>query len=243
MSISYIIASYGGRDHLSNRHYSEYVLQLHFIHLIKAVSVQRDLVKEVILVIPPVLEPFEKYYDIPGWKEKLTAIGVDLVCVDYIGTNKFHSYDQWIQGCNVARGDYFILIEDDYSLDPDSPNSLKDLVQCYNEMFPDSKGYLCGLVLEPPRHAAISNGIISRKTCEHIPDMLNEFYRQHISGQYEAYSQITFSILFTNFQLPIEDYRHRFKSLFWNSFNNNFEDFSVVDTKHIFVPVQHFVVT
>jgi len=241
MSISYIIASYAGREHVSNRQYSEYVLQLHFIHLVKALSAQRDLVKEVILVIPPTGHPFQEYYNIPKWTCELKAIGVDLVCVNYIGTNNFHSYDQWIQGCNVARGDYFILIEDDYSLDSENPNALNDLVQCYNQVFTDSKGYLCGLVAGPPRHAAISNGIISRKTFEHIPDMLNQFYQLHTLKGYEAYPQITFSILFTNFELPIEDYRHRFKSLFWNSFKNDFEDFSVVDTNHIFVPVQSFL--
>ncbi len=136
-------------------------------------------------------------------------------------------------------GDYFVITEDDYYITP----YITRLVDYYNMVFPTCIGYLALMADSTrffPHHAAISNGLISRKTIDflsdNVGDILQYFYNKSIVFQV---AQINFSYLFLHNNIEIKDFRDTYKALCWSSSINNFEDYSNKDTTlSIFIPVQ-----
>ena len=138
-----------------------------------------------------------------------------------------------------SSSNYFILSEDDYYLDPNNILLDTDVIEYYNEVFSNNIGYLATMVDSKYHgyHAAISNGIVSRTTINHIGEnALEKFYYIKIN----RYPQVNFSHLFLQNNVPIKDFRDRYRVLFWNSWEEHIEDYSVKDVSehHIFIPVQ-----
>ena len=205
MNISYIIATYAGKDHTSNKDVADIVLQEQFNQLFALLKNKQKYschcaIVEVIVVCPPVDSENLRtnYYLKDSWKESLDKFGISLRCVDYVGENIHHSYDQWIQGCMNASpdSDYYILIEDDYCLDQRNVNLELDMINLYLKKFPNNIGYLASWApKKDPNHgyhAAISNGLISKDTFEKFENPLEDFYGITKS----IYPQVNFSLLF-----------------------------------------------
>lgn len=243
MSISYIIATYSGKDHINNKELSPHVLQIQLKQLEQFIKhKKKTLIKEIIVMCPQVPEEnqFKNYYLQDHWLTIFSNLDITLQFIIYTGNNKYHSYDQWIQGCNKATGDYFLLIEDDYCLDYTNNTLDIDLITCYHEQFENNIGYLASWApIDDPYHgyhAAISNGLISKETFNTIKNPLCQFYGIKKS----IYPQVNFSHLFLINNIEIKDFRDTFKVLFWNSWENRIEDYSLnKDYKHVFIPVQY----
>ena len=238
-SISYIIATYEGSNHTSNKDYSDIVLHTQMLELFKYLETSTNIIKEVIIVKPPVSpeNAYKGYYRFGEWKRKLDNYDVVLKIVPYIGDNKHHSYDQWIQGFQVATGDYFLFLEDDYCINSEYLEADIELMKHYNELFPSKKGYMCQMTDDKYHgfHAAVSNGMISRTTFESMPDPLNHFY----SIQANRWPQVNFSHLFFENGIEIKDYREKFGVLFWNSYEENIENHSLnLELSNPLLPVQ-----
>lgn len=250
-SIAYVVATYSGKEHVSNGELSSTVLTLNMDQLLLLLETKksrgiRSLITHVVIVVPFVQPEnmLDGYYKFEAWSPRFSELGVQLVILPYKGANKHHSYDQWIQGClceKVKTASHFILIEDDYCLDATNLTADVDLLEVYKRKFPDGIGYLASWA---PRenicgyHAAISNGMVSRKSWEQFPDPLASFYAKQGSCP-----QLLFSALFTSGPNPLglEDFRDRFSCLFWNSHRKRIEDYGDKVQSHVFMPVQQLL--
>lgn len=246
--INYIIATFSGQiESRKNREESEKVLaiqlnELKKIFIKKKKQNIKNYISQITIIVPECKIPiYKNYYD-----TGLTKIeDIPIVYINYIGDNKDHSYDQWLQGIiNNINFEYYLLIEDDYCIDSNNIFFDKELIDIYNNSFELNKGYLSTLVWEKPiLHAAISNGFISKKTVEYMNDLcnlniLNEYYK--LSG----YPQLKFSQLFNNFNIPHKDLTNNNIILFWDSPSQKIKDFSNDDKKReeknlIFIPIQY----
>jgi hypothetical protein len=247
--LSYIIATYAGKDHTSNKDIADKVLRLQMNELVALLENKKNknitnYISEVIIVKPHVAldNTLPHYYDFSSWGKSLEKYSVKLHILDYIGDNKHHSYDQWIQGWSVATGDYYILCEDDYCLDSSNLTFEQDIIKHYKNTFPNNIGYLCTMVDSKYHgyHAAISNGIISKTTIQSMGnDILNTFYSINTS----VYPQVNFSRLFLNANIDIKDFVDTYIVLFWNSYHQNIEIYTRNQDadKHIFIPVQFLI--
>jgi hypothetical protein len=176
------------------------------------------------------------------WIDLFTSMDVVINFIDYVGDNKHHSYDQWIQGYLFNKKlDYYIVMEDDYCVDPKNIEFDIELLHHYKDKFPDDIGYLCAYAHEIDNNiliASISLGIISRKTFELIgEDILDKFYS---TKKYNC-PQIDFSCLFKDHNINILDIQEYYMIPFWESNNKKFVYYSKVSNKnfrHIFLPVQ-----
>src|SRR5437868_811022 len=119
MSISYIIATYSGKEHVSNGDLSENVLdcqirQLECLLRNKEKEKIPNHINTLCIVSPHVdrKNEYENYYKFEEWKELLEPFDIEIVRVQYVGDNKHHSYDQWIQGWLACSSDYYLLCED-----------------------------------------------------------------------------------------------------------------------------------
>jgi len=246
--IHYIIASFSGktdsRKHLPE---SEKVLAIQLDTLRKIFSEKkyqniRNLISQITIVVPTCkIESYKDYYD-----TSINEIeGIPIQYLTYVGSNKDHSYDQWLQGImyNKDAFSYYLLIEDDYCIDTSNLYFDKELVDIYNASFKDKKniGYLSTLVLENPfKHAAISNGIISKETVDYIHlrtghTILDEYYT--LSG----YPQLKFSQLFNDMEVCHSDLKGHYCIYFWDTPSQKIIDFSTEKdcTKLSFIPCQY----
>ena len=245
MSITYIIASYAGKDHDSNKDLSEYVLQIQLAQLknlfdYKNLHDAHNSIEKIIVICPtPRGEVFENYYQKEKWLDILP-----IEFIPYIGENKHHSYDQWIQGyLHHPTSDYYLLIEDDYYIYPKYVHIDTELMGYYCRSFPDGIGYLATWAPSDPRieqvkdhghHAAISNGMISRQTFEKIPNILDTFYRT-TSGRWP---QVNFSRLFLDHGIQIKDFSGEYDMHYWDG--SEVKNYSYAN-KAIFLPIQSAV--
>ncbi len=243
MSITYVIASYAGIEHTSNKDLSKDVLHLQlkqFEKLLinkKSKNVENHILK-IVVVTPPCKDEIDGYYRFEEWKEMFEPFeSVMIERLQYKGNNKHHSYDQWIQAWmnDESNADFFLLCEDDYFLDFRNSNLDIELMELYHQKFPNNIGYLSTMVDDRYHgyHAAISNGLVSRETVRTLG--LDSFYAITNS----PYPQVNFSTMFINANIPILDFRNHFRIYFWNSSNDQVENYSrCVSPFHVFIPVQ-----
>jgi hypothetical protein len=167
------------------------------------------------------------YYDIDG-------IAVTTPMTKVTCQNRGFSYGQWLIALKQFREeyDYHILVEDD-TVGAIS-NFDSELIRIYELTFPDGVGYLCGLAGKSglvPHHAAISYGIISKKTVA----ILFEYWKDNpydelgtlglrtynkskkVTNTIESGGgcQIEFSILMTMAGIPIKDYSKYYSVPYW----------------------------
>lgn len=271
MSIAYVIATYSaplkGRPPAEQ---PENILQYHLEELTKLLRRKRDtLIKHVIVVCPLTRHPpYPNYYQKEKWEKlfKLEFPHVQLHFFDYVGYNIDHSYDQWIQAYEyLPNQDYYLLIEDDYYIE--DANVDVDLVRIYKEKFPNNIGYLASWVTNEThklgKHAAISNGLISRETFEKLgqplrkyyainPRTLTDFYKkcanffasEEVLIMANETPQLKFTRLFLNDGIPLDDIRNYYQIYFWDSSAKTIIDFSPTKTsnKPLFIPVQFKVI-
>lgn len=149
MKINYIIATWNGYRPSAQLclSYYEQVLKNH----IDAVNRYKNTISQI-TIMKPYCNTINSYYDI-----NLTNNMKLIECV-----NEFQSYGQWLKAVEKYLNDfdYFIFVEDDYV--PAIDNFDMKLIEIYEE-----GTYLCSMADTLnnmfPHHAAISNGIISKK--------------------------------------------------------------------------------
>jgi len=241
VGINYIIATYAGKTsgRLLDKN-SEFVLDkqldvLYNLFLKKKELGIENLIEQITIVYPTTVnDPYPNYYQTEKWQNMFKNI----VFLQYIGQNKHHSYDQYIQAMQKYQEyDYNIIIEDDYCISLDNPYFDLELVQEYKEKFPQNIGYLCTWCPDyppwAPKHAAISNGMISKATIQSIKNPLEYFYtlRDH--------SQKMFSYLFTDHGIELKDISDKYKIFFYYTGDPVIQDYSSVNSnKLIFMPIQ-----
>ena len=244
--IKYIIATYAGIiGSRKNREESEKVLAIQLNELFELFKLKKqnnikNLISKITIVIPPLRHiGYKNYYNL-----NIKSIeNIPIEYLEYKGENKDHSYDQWLQGyTNDTNSKYYIIIEDDYAIDRNNINFDIQLLEIYNKSFKDNIGYLSTLVWEKPfKHAAISNGFISKSTFESIE---KESKNTVLSCYYtlkpiEDYPQLKFCQLFNDYNVPQKDLTEYIEILFWASPDNSIQDFSKVkNNKYIFLPCQ-----
>jgi hypothetical protein len=244
--INYIIATYAGIiDSRKNREESEKVLaiqlnELYQLFKLKKINNIQNLISKITIVIPPLKHTgYQNYYN-----SNITSIeNIPIQYLEYKGHNKDHSYDQWLQGyINDTNSNYYLIIEDDYVIDRNNITFDIQLIDIYNNLFKDNIGYLSTLVWDKPfKHAAISNGFISKSTFETIEKeskqtILNTYYTLK---PIQNYPQLKFSQLFNDYNVPQKDLTGNIEILFWDSPSNSIKDFSKVkNNEYIFLPCQ-----
>lgn len=132
--------------------------------------------------------------------------------------------------------DYFVLITNEYV--PVVEDYLSILLTKFRQKFPNNIGYLCLCYLplhglDP--HSAISTGIISQSAINILRDTncLNAFIHNQI-----LCPQYTFSKMFTNSYVPIDDIRDEYGVQFWVYGKN--VSYSTCG-KDLFLPIQVFL--
>lgn len=241
---NYVIATYGGvyRDNENKEH----VLQQQLTALNDALeqlqaSDGMPQIGQVTIVCPPLRhKPIPNYYQREKWEREMR---VPIVFMDYVGQNKDHSYDQWIQAYEkYPNFDYYLLMEDDYSVHPlDAGSFTRTLQKYYEEKFPDGIGYLATLAGANnghEHHAVISNGLVSRQTWERLAEPLRRYREQKLI---QPYPQICFSLMFIRNGIDVRDFAKEYSSIFWNS-----DILQVIElskgrkNRPLFAPVQYF---
>ena len=224
VSLHYIIATYSGIYRTFET--KQYLLQKQLQQLYKILKSKKNqqlecLLCQVTIVCPKVKSGHTecvKYYQKELWKYVFEKDfpHVKLVYLDYVGANEDHSYDQWIQGyLKYSNYDYHLVMEDDYCFDSNKIMFDKDFINMYIEKFPDNVGYLstwATAVSGHKFHAAISNGLISRKTFEKLENPLGIYYTM---WRVELFPQLRFSYMFTMHNIPISDITDKYQALFW----------------------------
>jgi hypothetical protein len=239
--LNYIIATYSANKLEFSLHTQ--LLVLHNLLLQKAPKY----LSQITVVCPqPKKMPHRHYYNKDVWTNLFSSVGVRIVYLDYLGDNINSSYDQWIQGyLTYPDFDYYILMEDDYCFDPTLVHFDEILVNRYNSLVEKTNGvgYLCTLghhALCKELHAAISNGILNRKTFETIgPDILRRFYAYAKSN----YCQMAFSYLFlrNKQRIPILSMHEEYRALFWETNQNKMKEFMTKPNvkKRMIIPIQY----
>lgn len=243
MSLTYIVATYSG-DLNSRRNEVEpkLVLQKQLTSLYENVD-DNCFLKRIIIVCPePRHKRLKQYYQEEKWLKLFISKNIIIEFLDYKGDNKDHSYDQWIQGCTLHQDtDYYLMIEDDYLIQPGNKLFFEQLTQEYKKSFPDGVGYLASWATNHKDygyHAAISNGMISRETIKSLPydNMLNGYFS--VKREFPVYPQVVFSWLFLKNNISIKDFIKIYSSMFWDSVHKKLIQYGNVDGPDIFIPVQ-----
>lgn len=241
--MNYIIASYAGTKY-------EFSLELQMQNLFTILlNKKTSLLKQITIVCPSIKPQHTRkqfYYNWDKWIHlfQMYLPHIGLIYMDYVGENLHASYDQWLQAIlKFPDFEYYLLVEDDYCIHPSLLDFDSQLVNIYNDIVKESNGigYVCtyaDAVMGHPYHAAISNGIINKKTVDIFKDMnlLAEYYK--CSSEY-GIEQVGFSNLFLKFNIPVYSLHNIYKAIFWSSYRNKVECFSKKDIKqYLFVPIQ-----
>jgi len=247
--INYIIATYPGIT--QQRLYYDYsnavekqlkILQ-HIFKQKKEMGIN-SLIKQITIMVTKCKNEHlnvENYYKFDEWK-LLFDEDVKIIFQDYIGSNNYYSYDQWIQGIikNWDEYTHHIIIEDDYCIEKSLIDFDIQLINIYKNKFKDNIGYLASRTSSSsnrPYHACVSNGIISTDTMKKLIDPLALFYKKY-NNTVEA--QVVFSCIFTDENIPLENYGEYFRIPFWRSHTKTLEDLSLIPNikQACFIPVQ-----
>jgi hypothetical protein len=227
MKINYVIASWSGLRLSAwlGLSYYEHVLKNH----IKIFNTIKNSIDQV-TIMKPQNDIQNTYYDIE-LNDKIKIIDC---------ANEYQSYGQWFKAVELFLNDfdYFVFIEDDYV--PAIDDFDLKLIGMYEE-----GTYLCSMA-EPyagfPHHAAISNGIISKKTIENL--ILNKNYKKWFDEHsYMSFGGTNYQIVFSEYLIKngisVVDYRKKYKVDFLRS--GKILDFSlpnVESNEKIFTPIQ-----
>jgi predicted GNAT family N-acyltransferase len=226
--INLIIASYSGN--IANRvkfdKNCKCILQLNLTCLKKI----KDDNFDIMVICPPNNDKneYNSYYKKDLWP--------DVKFVDYYGENQHYSYDQWIQGyLHNKTYDYYILIEDDYTL---LVNPV-ELVKNYKSILNNNIGYVCSYASEHAGfsyHASISNGVISKQTFELMEkcdgNILNKYYT------YTLNQQFSFSLLFLDMNISIKDFIEYYYAPFYHSGEHIIINYGDKSKPISFIPIQ-----
>lgn len=240
--MNYIIASYVGTNY-------EFSLELQMQNLFTILlNNKTTLLKQITIVCPPVKpqHTYKKhYYNWDKWIYlfKTFLPHISLIYMDYEGKNLHASYDQWLQAIiKFPDFDYFLLIEDDYCIHPSLLDFDTRLVNTYNTIVGnDCIGYVCtyaDAIMGHPYHAAISNGIVNKKTIDQFKnkELLQEYYK---CAKDYGIEQVGFSDLFLKNDVPVYSLHNDYKALFWSSYRNRVENFSDKQVEQeFFIPIQ-----
>jgi hypothetical protein len=231
--LNYIIATYSANK-------LEYILQIQLQTLYTLViSGDNKYLSQITIVCPQVDSERPHYYQKDIWEKLFEATNVKLVYLDYVGDNKNASYDQWIQGVlKYPDFEYYLFIEDDYTLHPSLVNFDSLLVDYYNDVIGESKeGYVCSLYEGYLGH--ISNGIVNKKTIDSLGETVLEDFYKLVQNEF---CQIGFIQLFDKKKIDIITMHKDFLALFWCSSKQKLTNFSPKDvTKFAFIPVQYLM--
>ena len=250
--INYVIATYSGidkdisnsghgRDHLlSRKPHPENYLKIH----IENISKYKNNLSQITIMAPIVKNNNKhiNYYDIKNFELAIKCPITIIECENF-GC----SYGQWLKSYEIFNKnfDFYIFVEDDYC--PYKDNFDQILV---NELIKKNCDYLSTTAFSKdniPFHAAISNGIVKSLALEKIYN----HYENPRSLLYKLYSadgrklgefcQVSFSLLFTNIELKIDDFRDNFSSLYYDSENDSILNLSTIKNEHIFIPLQFII--
>jgi hypothetical protein len=238
--LNYIIATYDANTF-------EYSLQMQLQTLYTIIMQDKIKYLSQVTIVCPKTKPSDVahkfYYQKDMWLKLFEKSKVKLVYMDYIGENKSASYDQWLQAY-LAYSDfeYFLFIEDDYCIHPSMVDFDSTLVEYYNNKTNGNGGYICTLasiLYKIEYHAAISNGLVDKKTMIKLGStILEDFYK--LDEKFNC--QLAFSKLFKNKNIDIISMHEDFTPLFWCSKKRKIENFSTNDIKRkIFIPVQYLI--
>jgi len=251
IKINYVVASYNGITGSRRCNYSEKVLDFQLEKLRHIMDEKKKnnidcLIKKITIIVTDckvinnTIPTFENYYLFDKWKQMF--LDIEISFQPYVGLNNHFSYDQWLQGIISNQNDFthHIIIEDDYCIDPKCLNFDLLLVDIYKTKFKDNIGFLsekCGDDTQFGYHSWISNGMISSDTIKKIDNPLSKFY------SYNLYPQITFSYIFKDTGIPLDDYSEYFKITFWDQRTKELKDMS--ENKNIeiecFIPVEKLI--
>lgn len=241
--LNYVIATYNGNK-------LEYTLQIQ-LQILYSLVMQNNLkyLSQITIVCPPTKqkhESFEFYYQKDLWQSLFDKTEIKLVYLDYIGENNTASYDQWLQAyLAYPEFEYYLFIEDDYTIHPSLINFDSQLVEYYEqELGEDKIGYMCSYAAKLhgfPHHAAISNGIMNNKTLKLLGDnILEDYYKLART----THCQIAFSKLFTQKGMNILDMHNKFTAWFWCSGKSRLINYSDKDdsgNEFMFIPIQYLL--
>lgn len=239
--MNYIIATYAGTA-------NEFSLEIQMQNLFTILLNKKTrYIKQVTIVCPPVKlqHTYKKeYYNWNKWIElyKTYLPEISLIYMDYIGENIYASYDQWIQAMLMfPQFDYHLFIEDDYCIYPSLLDFDVQLVDAYNNLVGgDGTGYVCtyaDAIMGHPYHAAISNGIINKKTLEKFKgNMLTKYYKCVKT----TVEQVAFSDLFLQEDISVYSLHKIYTALFWSSYRKQLESYSQSTSTitPFFIPIQ-----
>lgn len=204
---NYMLATWSGSRFL--RKTQHHCLEKHLKHLN---SINHNL-SQVTIGYPENLDESE---DHKSFMSSLTKLKNGTPIVVMPMANKGLSYGQWARMFVACPGfDHHIFIEDDYV------PVLNGFDEILVDMFEsDACGFLCGLNVSigdefghgPCRnpHSAISNGISSTEILESICDKTGLH-----SNDLDIRQQVRFSEKFSENNLVIKDYLHRYRCLYW----------------------------
>lgn len=239
--MNYIIATYAGT-------LNEFSLELQMQNLFTILmNKQTKYIKQVTVVCPPVKPEHtykSNYYNWDKWVKLFqnSLPNISLVYMDYIGENKHASYDQWIQAIlKYPNFDYYLLIEDDYCIYPSLLDFDTKIVDSYNKIVGENNiGYVCTYadkVMGHPYHAAISNGIINKKTIDKFADIdiLKTYYK---CADECGIEQVAFSNLFLQYEIPVYSFHEIYTAVFWSSLRKCLELYSQNTISYMFIPIQ-----
>lgn len=237
--LNYIIATYNGNK-------LEYTLQTQLQTLYSLIMrKQTKYLSQITIVCPPTKskhKAFDYYYQKELWLELFNQTDIKLVYLDYEGENNTASYDQWLQAyLAFPNFEYYIFIEDDYTVHPSLVDFDTKLVGNYKKNVNDT-GYLCSYASKLhgfPHHAAISNGIVNNKTLKLLGENILEDYYKLAKT---THCQIAFSNLLTTNGLDIKSMHDDFAAWFWCSGKSKLINYSNKDNlPFMFIPIQYLL--
>ena len=227
MKIAYLIASYGNSTgRLTANMFPPSPSTYMSLHMDKLRECDSELLDSIYIL--KAKAPFidEGFYD-------YSTLGLPKVKeIDY--PNMAQSYGQWVRFIvEHLDFDYYILIEDDYCFN--NAKSISLLLSEHKKRLPDG-GFLCSRILNNPRHAGISNGVVDGKTINDISSRvaLLDFVLTNPVKEYnnQPVYQINFALLFGAGLADISD---TYSVPYWL---NNFIEYGQVGKPTIFVPSQ-----
>ena len=238
--INYVIATHAvnanRRKSYGGDNFTEYVLRYHLYVLSQNLTSESN-IKQITIVKPDVPDEIG-YYNISPYDKILEDKGIKIE--HYSVENKGISYTQYLK-CfkKYPDFDYYIIVEDDYTVNINYTNFDKILYELYNKTFSNNIGFLDSWSpLEGlhglPHHSAITLGILSKPTVDLFLTNLHNIYLE----------QYNFSQEMTQRGIPIFDMNsagYLTQILYWSTGNSRIEDYSTNNPPEAFyTPIQYY---